>query len=137
MTKIKATKGEFVNTINGLFAVQDLPGKKFSLIVSKNITLLKEGLQDLEDAGRPNPKFKELADEVNLIAQRDEEDSKAKIDKLEEDNKELVTERRKQMEDVSIIMQEEMSLDLTILSEDLLPEDITAKQINQLEKIIK
>ena len=32
-TKINATKGEFVNLVNGLFAVQDLKGKKFGLVV--------------------------------------------------------------------------------------------------------
>ena len=32
-TTINTTKGELVNTINGLFAVQELKGKKFSLVV--------------------------------------------------------------------------------------------------------
>ena len=42
MKTINATKGELVNLINGLFAVQDLKGKKFSLSVSKNIKILQE-----------------------------------------------------------------------------------------------
>ena len=37
MTTINATKGEFVNLINGLFAVSELKGKDFSLTVSENI----------------------------------------------------------------------------------------------------
>ena len=35
MKKINATKQEFVDLINGLLQVQELKGKKFSLLVSK------------------------------------------------------------------------------------------------------
>ena len=47
MATINATKGEFVNLINGLFAVQDLQGKEFSLLVSKNISIIRDSLKDL------------------------------------------------------------------------------------------
>ena len=60
MTKINATKGEFVNLINGLFQVQDLKGKNFGLAISKNIAKLKEELQHLEDLGKPSEEFMKL-----------------------------------------------------------------------------
>ena len=137
MKTINATKVEVVNLINGLFAVQDLKGKKFSLSVSKNIKILQEELKDLETAGKPTKEFLELADTVNIIANEGAEDSQAKILALEEDNKELVESRRKQLEDVTAMMEESTSVKLETILESVLPEDITAKQINNIEKIIK
>jgi len=137
MKTIDGPKSELVTIINGLFGVQDLKGKKFSLVVSKNIALLKEFLQDLENAGAPSKEFMAIAEKVNEIANKNEEDAKDQIDKIEEDNKELVEARRKQMDGVQEIMKEEASLDLYIISENLLPEDITAQQINKIIKIIE
>ena len=136
MTTINATKGELVNIIYGLFTVQELKGKKFSLIVSKNIAILKDFLKDLEEAGKPSEEFIVIAEQVNAIANKNEEDAKEQIDKLEEDNKELVEDRRKQMAKVEKMMKEDTSVELHPLSEDVLPEDITAQQINKLIKII-
>ena len=138
MTKtINATKGELVTIINGLFGVQELKGKKFSLVVSKNIAILKETLKDLEDAGKPSEEFLKIAQEVNEIATKNEEGAKEKIDKIEEDNKELVEARRTQMDKVEKMMQESAEVELNTIAEDLLPEDITAKQLNQIIKIIE
>ena len=137
MKTINATKGEFVNLINGLFQVQELKGKEFGLAVSKNITTLKEELQHLEDLGKPSEEFMKLAMKVNELNQNDPENSKEEIDKLEKENEALVKERREQMEKVTEIMKDEMTVKLVTVSEDLLPDEITAKQINNIEKIIK
>lgn len=137
METINATKGELVNVINGLFTVQELKGKKFSLVVSKNISILKETLQELEDAGKPSEEFMKIAEQVNEIANKNDEDAKEQIDKIEKDNQELVDERRSQMEGVTKMMEEEVKVKLHIIKEDVLPEDITAQQINKLIKIIK
>tara|TARA_R100000700_G_C3175567_1_gene150428 strand:+ start:2495 stop:2911 length:417 start_codon:yes stop_codon:yes gene_type:complete len=138
MTKtINATKGELVTIINGLFGVQELKGKKFSLVVSKNIAILKETLKDLEDAGKPSEEFLKIAQEVNEIATKNEEGAKEKIDKIEEDNKELVEARRTQMDKVEKMMQESAEVELNTIAEDLLPEDISAQQINKIIKIIE
>ena len=137
MTTINATKGEFVNLINGLFQVQELKGKKFGLAVSKNIVTLKKELQHLEDLGKPSEEFMELAMKVNEISQKNPETSQEEIDKLEKENEELVKLRREQMDNVAELMKDEMSIDLKVISEDLLPNDITAKQITNIEKIIK
>ena len=136
MTTINATKGEFVNLINGLFQVQELKGKKFGLAISKNIVTLKKELQHLEDLGKPSEEFMELAMKVNEISQKDPENSKVEIDKLEKENEDLVKARREQMDNVSELMKDEMSIELKTISEKILPEEITAKQINSIEKII-
>jgi len=137
MTTINATKGEFVNLINGLFQVQELKGKKFGLAISKNIVTLKKELQHLEDLGKPSEEFMELAMKVNELSQKNPETSQEEINKLEKENEELVKLRREQMDNVAELMKVEISIDLKVISEDLLPNDITAKQINNIEKIIK
>ena len=86
MTTINATKGEFVNLINGLFAVQEMKGKEFGLIVSKNITAIRKELKSVEDAGTPSEEFLKLAEQVNVLANENTDESKKKIEQLEKDN---------------------------------------------------
>ena len=137
MTTITATKGELVNLINGLFQVQELKGKKFGLAISKNIKILKEELQDLENIGKPSEEFMILAEKVNKIATEDSEDSKEQIDTLEKENETIVKNRREQMNKVTILMEEEVSVELNEVTEGVLPEEISASQINNIIKIIK
>ena len=63
--------------------------------------------------------------------------AKKQIDKLEEENSKLVESRKSQMEKVQTMMEEEASVELHIISEDILPEDITAQQLNKMIKIIE
>tara|TARA_R110002167_G_scaffold129958_3_gene313221 strand:- start:1266 stop:1712 length:447 start_codon:yes stop_codon:yes gene_type:complete len=139
MKTITDTKGELVNIINGLYGVQALKGKKFSLTVSKNISILTEALKDIEKAGTPSEEFMKLAEQVNEISTtaENEEEAKKQIDKLEEENSKLVESRKSQMEKVQTMMGEEASVELHIISEDILPEDITAQQLNKMIKIIE
>ena len=136
MTTINATKGEFVNLINGLFQVQELKGKKFGLVVSKNITILKEDLKHLEDLGKPSEEFIELATKVNQISQENPENAKEVIDKLEKENEVLVKARREQLAKVTELMKDKIDIKLNTISEESLPEEITAQQINNIERII-
>ena len=137
MKTITGTKQEFITIINGLFSVQELKGKKFGLAVSKNLIILKKELKELEDVGKPSEEFMKLAEEVNVIANSESEDSKEQIDNLEKENEDLVAKRREQLDIVTHMMTEEMSVELNTLSEDILPEEISAIQINSLIKIIE
>ena len=134
---VNATKGEFVNLINGLFSVQDLQGKDFSLVVSKNISIIRESLKDIEEAGQPSEEFMDIARQVNEIASEQTEDSKEQIEKIEKENKALVDARKAQMDNVAELMKASIDIELNIISEDLLPEAITAKQINSIERVIE
>lgn len=135
MKTITGSKQEFITIINGLFSVQELKGKEFGLVVSKNIEILRNSLKDLEEAGKPSEEFMKLAEQVNAIAEANEEGAKEAIQQIEKDNQELVDARRDQMDKLTESMKEEITIDLNIISEDLLPEDITAKQINMIIKI--
>ena len=73
---------------------------------------------------------------VNELTKNNSEDSQEEINKLEKENETLVKERREQMEKVNKVMQDKMSIKLVTISEDILPDDISAKQINNIEKII-
>ena len=137
MTTITAKKGEFVNLVNGLFQVQELKGKTFSLTVLKNIKTIEKELKELEQAGKPTDDFMKLARQVNEIANEDAEDSQDRILALEEENKELVESRREQIETVKKMMEEEATIKLKTISEKDLPNNITAKQIRSIEQIIK
>jgi hypothetical protein len=137
MKTINATKGDFVNLVNGLYQVQEVKGKDFSLIVSKNISILHEALKEIEEAGAPSEEFIKLANEVNEINNNGEPNAKEVIEALEKENEKLVKARREQLDNVAELMKEEIEIDLKILSEDILPEDITAKQINNIIKIIE
>ena len=137
MKTINATKQEFVDLINGLFQVHELNGKEFSLLVSKNINILQKNLKDIQEAGTPSEEFLQLAQKVNEIANANAEGSQEEIDKLEKENTELVEGRKTQMAKVTDILKEELELELHILSEDLLPEEVTAKQINSIINIIE
>ena len=137
MKKINAKKGEFVNLINGLFSVQDLKGKEFGMTVSKNIRILQDNLKELEGIGKPSEEFSKLAQEVNQIANEDKENAAEKIKKLEDENKKLVKERQEQIDELNKLMAEEMEMELHLINEKLLPQDITAKQITNIDKILK
>ena len=47
MKTITETKGDLVQIINGLFNVQNLAGKEFSLKVSKNINIAESKLEEI------------------------------------------------------------------------------------------
>ena len=120
MTKFNVTNGELLDLINGLFAVKDLAGKDFSLPVGKNLNILKEALDPLEKLGKPSEEFLELAEKVQAIAERNEDDSL----------------RKEQIEVMKVKMEEKQEVELHLLDSEILPEEITPQQIMNLEKII-
>ena len=136
MKKINAKKGEFVDLFNGLIQVKDLQGKDFGLVVGKNITILQQNLKDLEDAGRPSKEFLQLSLEVNSITNKDSEEGKEQLDKLEKDNKKLVEERRTQLDDLAKLMEESMEMELYTIEEDKLPDNISGSQVMNINKIL-
>ena len=133
-TKLKTTNGELVDLMNGLFSVQDLKGKGFALIVSKNMTKLQDALVEVEETGKPSEEFVKFAQDVQRLQQQ--KDSEA-IKRLEESNSQLVKEREAQMEKVQTLLTKDASeIELEIFTKDMLPNEITGRQISILEKII-
>jgi len=134
MTKVELKNGEFVELVNGLFSVQSLKGVKFGLLVSKNIRILQEELNHLESAAAPSEEFLALSAQVNTLMA---EDKKEDIQKLEEENAELVQARKDQLTEVEELLQETTKMTLHIIPEDCLPADISGEQIINIDRIIE
>jgi hypothetical protein len=132
---INAKKSKFVDLINGLYKVQNLPGKKLSLVVVKNIKTIKEALIELEQRSLPGEEFKTLASKMQELL-NSEEDKAKEIAELEKENKNLIDSRKRQIAEVQKELQEELELKLTPIKESMLPDDINAEQLLELEDLI-
>ena len=131
--KLKTTCGELVDLMNGHFGVQDVPGKEFAMIISRNMNRLQKTLAHVELAGKPTDEFMKFAQEMNKYQQANATEA---LQDLEKNNAELIAERKLQMEKVQELLKTEGEAELEIIPKELLPTNITAKQINNLEKII-
>ena len=137
--KIKTTKGEFVQLVNSLFSLKDLQGKEFAIVAAENLELITKELKDVEEAGKPSKEFMDLAMSVNAFTSDPEEkDSKIyEIEKLEKDNKELIDERRDQLDAVAELLKDELEIEVKPITYEMLPDIITAQQIASISKFIK
>jgi len=137
MTKINATKDDFARLYNGLVEVKDLKSKKFALVAGKNMLIIKDALQDVEDLNKPSEEFIEIARKINDIANKNEANAQEQIANIENENSEIVKARKEQLAKVTEVLKQDMELKLHMVSEDVLPEDITADQVTNIIKIIK
>ena len=117
----------FENSSNCLFLVS-------AFIVSKNINKLHDHLQNVEKLGQPSEEFVKFAAEIR--AAQDANDTEA-VKEMETRNASLIAERKNQIEDVQKLLKESAEpIKLNSLPKDLIPNEVTARQINNLEKII-
>lgn len=137
METIKMKKGEAADVFNGLVDVKDLKGKNFALLVSKNMTIIREALKEIEEAGKPSKEFMDLSREVQKLTSEGTDEAKEKVVSLEKDNSELIQKRKDQLEEVNKMLLEDFEINLHTLTEEELPEQVTAENINKLIKIIK
>lgn len=136
--KIKTTKGEFVQIVNSLFTLKDLEGKEFAITAAKNLEIITKELKDVEEAGKPSKEFMDLALSVNAYTTDPNDESKIyEIEKLEKENKELIDERRAQLDAVAVLLEDEIEITVEPITYEMLPENITAHQISSLSKLIE
>ena len=134
MKKMTMTNAEFVDLFNGLVSVQGLKGVKFGLLVAKNVRVIQEELDYLENASKPSEEFMELSARMNeCMSNKDDEGVKA----LESDNEKLIQDRKDQLAEIEKLMGEETSMSLFPVTESCLPTDITGEQIMNIDKIIE
>ena len=131
--KLKTTCGELVDLMNGHFGVQDVPGKEFALIISRNMNKLQLVLSHVEKEGKPSVEFMKFAQDMNRLQNSNQTEA---LQELEKTNAELIAERKLQMEKVQELLKEKAEAELETIPKKLLPANTTAKQINNLEKII-
>ena len=131
--KLETTCGELVDLMNGHFGVQDVPGKDFALIISRNMKVLQKTLEHVEKVGKPSEEFLKFAQNMNKLQQAN---AKEALEETEKQNSELIAARKLQMEKVQELLKEKGEAELEIIPKNLLPDNISAKQLNNLEKII-
>ena len=134
MKTIKGTKRDLVAILKGLLEVQELEGAEFGMAVAKNLKLLQDKLQDIEDMGQVSPKFLAVAREVAQLTQ-DEKLDEAK--KLEDANINLLEERKTQLAVVDKALEKAASIKLYTITRRMLPKVITGKQIYGITKILE
>jgi ribosomal protein L11 len=135
----KHTNRELADLMQGLMAVKDLKGVRFSLQVTKNINLIKSELEHIEEAAKPSEEFLEIAKLVQVIegSGKTDEEKKEEVAKLEEKNADLVADRKKQIDEFNNMLEDEIEVSLFKISEKHLPEDITAQQLMGINQLIK
>ena len=134
MTKVEATNREFLDLFRGLESVKQIKGARFAVLVGKNLKEPRHHLEPIEKAAVPTMKFQEVSVQMQELA--DKEDKDAMI-KLEEENTDLIEERKVQLAAVEDMLEEPAELFLHVIKEAKLPEEITGEHIEKLIKIIE
>jgi uncharacterized protein YaiL (DUF2058 family) len=133
-TQIKGTNQEFLEILRGLEAIKGVKGKSFSLLVARNIASLAEHLKPIESIAAPSKEFNEVAAIAHSHAENEDSDA---IKALEEEHKDLIEERKKQLEQVEEMLSADSKVKVNLISEEIVPEEVTAEQLLPLLKILK
>lgn len=134
MKKVTSTNRQLLELFRGLEAVKSIKGARFAVLVGKNLKEIRNVLDPIEKAAIPSLEFQELSVKMqDLIKVEDEEAIKA----LESENEELIEQRKKQLEDIEELMDNEVDIHLHMIREDQLPDEITGEQITPLLQIIE
>lgn len=134
MEYITITNKELVELYRGLEDVKDIKGTRFSVIVAKNLKEITHQLKELEELAKPSDEFNRISMEVHKAAENEDKET---IEKIEAENKDLIEERKKQIEVVDAKMNDEVKVALHFIKEDSLPQDLTSEQLLPLLSIIK
>lgn len=130
---VTATNREFLNMYKVLHETRGEKGVKYALIVIKNCEVIKNHLDALEAKAAPSKEFVELAIEAKKFIESEDE---AGLKAFEEENKELVEARKKQLDEVNAELDLEATLELKMINEKILPESLSAEQLEMIFKLI-
>jgi len=132
-TKVNLTNREYLQLYKGLDSVKEIKGARFAVLVGRNIKELKTVLEPIELAAAPTVEFQQLSVQMQELITN--EDQKA-IETLEEESKELIDDRKKQLEGIEEILNETNEVHVHMLREDQLPEGITGEQVSNILQIL-
>ena len=134
MTEVEATNREFLDLFRGLEAVKQIKGARFAVLVGRNLKELRHVLEPIEKAALPTYEFQEVSVKMQELAEADNKEGMAS---LEEQNQELIEERKAQLSAVEDMLDEPTEVYLHVIKESQLPEEITGEHIEKLIKIIE
>jgi len=161
MPKITLTKEEVLTLNIGLRNVGDLSGPRFSYVIARNISILKDEVIALVKAQESSKEFQEYdrkrvelarshatKDEhgkaivsnvsgVGKFVIEDEEEFKVAWDKLKIEYKDAIDIKQKMNDEFRTVLQEKIEFVLYSLSREELPENITAQQLSDILVLVK
>lgn len=134
MQKVTSTNRQLLDLFKGLDSVKDIKGARFAVLVGKNMKEIKTILDPLEAAAVPSMEFQELSIKMQELIKEENSDA---IETLEAESQELIDERKKQLQAVEDMMDNDVDIHLHMIREDQLPEEITGEQVAPLLQIIE
>jgi flagellar motor component MotA len=133
MINFKGTNRQLLNLYRGLENVKDIRGSRFAVLVGKNMKEIKHVLQPIEEAAVPTPSFQTVSIQMRDLMEAEDKEG---MEQLENENKELIEERKDQMKRVEDMLETATELTLHGIREDQLPDDITGEQVEKILEII-
>jgi len=130
---ITATRREFLEMYKVLHETRGEKGVKYAMIVLKNCDVIKKELDYLEEKAAPTEAFIELSRRAQELMQAENEEG---LKAMEAEHMDEINARKQQIADVNIELDQEVTLELKMINEKLLPESLSADQIETLIKII-
>lgn len=160
--KLKLKKEKLLTFHRTLNSFANATGAKFCYFVNKNIKLLENDVEALNKAITPLPNFVEFdKDRLELVKKHAKKDEKqpdglgrdpidptryaikdlkafdADFEKLKTKHKVAMKEREKQIKEFEELCKEEIEIELHSISKDLIPNTITAQQMNGIFELIE
>jgi hypothetical protein len=130
------TKGEFLNTLKGLWGAAHLKGLDLSSKIAANAEIIKSELEDLLYV-HPSEEFALVAKEISKLERMKEDGWEAKIAELEESNKDVIDARTQQINDMKAGLEVETELELKVIPKNLLTDEVSANILMALKDIVQ
>lgn len=130
---ITGTKREFLNIFQVFNETKDVKNVKYATINLINSKIIRGQLDELEAMATPSQEFIDLSIKAQELIKKEDEDG---LKRLEEENASLVEARKEQLAIVQAKLDEEVTLELKMLNEKILPNDLSAEQLEILSKLI-
>jgi hypothetical protein len=130
---VTATNREFLNIFKTLNETRSTKGVAYAKAVIKNSEVIKAHLDPIEDKARPTEDFMKLSLEAQKFINAEDAEG---LKKFEEENAEIIEQRKQQLAEVNAILDEPATLELKMINEKVLPDDLSAEQLETLIKII-
>ena len=130
---ITGTKREFLNMFQVFNETKDVKNVKYATINLVNSKVIREQLDELEAMATPSQEFIDLSIKAQELLKEENEEG---LKQLEEENASLVEARKEQLAAVQAKLDEEVTLELKMINEKILPEDLNAEQLEMISKLI-
>ena len=128
-----ATNREFLNIFKTLNETRSVKGVAYAKAVIKNSEVIKAHLDPIEAEAIPSEEFMTLSIEAQKFIEAEDGEG---LKKFEEEHAEVINKRKEQLAAVNAKLDETSTLELKVINEKVLPEDLSAEQLEAIIKII-